>query len=188
MQLARALIDHGAEQHVAPGSTSAASLHGLTHIISTTIDFEAYEEAANKLISIVTPGWVETSILKKRVANPRSHSPDPRLFYSGLVVCTADLPEGDKDAIIGGVLAMGGLYSGHISKLVTHLVSLSMDPQACQVAKAKNLQCKIVLPHWYVNNCVVKELLDADELGLMTVCALESGSMKPPTYYLTQRS
>lgn len=96
----------------------------------------------------MTPNWVDISILKSRLANPRSHSPDPRLFFSGLVVCTANLPEGDKDAIIGGVLAMGGLYSGAISKLVTHLVALTMDPVACQTVVSKNLNCKIVLPHW----------------------------------------
>ena len=101
------------------------------------------------MVAVVKPSWVLTSIDKNRVANPKSHSADPRLFFSGLVVCTADLPDGDKDAIIGGVLAMGGLYSGAISKLVTHIVALSMEPQACKVAVAKNLTCRIVLPHWY---------------------------------------
>lgn len=100
------------------------------------------------MIPIITPGWVEASVLKKRLANPRSHSADPRLYFAGLVVCTAELPEGDKDAIIGGVLAMGGLYSGAITKIVTHIVALNMEPQACQIAVAKNLRCKIVLPHW----------------------------------------
>ena len=94
------------------------------------------------------PSWIETSILKKKLSNPKAHNPDPRLFFSGVVLCTADLPEGDKDAIIGGVLAMGGLYSGSISKLVTHIVAMSMEPDACKVAVAKNLTCKIVLPHW----------------------------------------
>ena len=96
----------------------------------------------------MTPGWVEASIVKRRLANPRSHSPDPRLYYSGLVVCTADLPDGDKDAIVGGTLAMGGLYSSSITKAVTHIVALTMEPQACQIAMVKNLKCKIVLPHW----------------------------------------
>ena len=100
------------------------------------------------MLAIVKPSWVEGSVLKKRLANTKSHSPDPRLFFSGMIVCTADLPDGDKDAIIGGVLAMGGLYSGSISKLVTHVVALNMEPQACKVAVSKNLACKIVLPHW----------------------------------------
>lgn len=93
-------------------------------------------------------GWVESSIAKKKLANPRSHSPDPRLYFSGLVVTTADLPEGDKDAIIGGTLAMGGLYSSAVTRTVTHIVALTMDPNPCQIAVAKSLKCKIVLPHW----------------------------------------
>lgn len=72
------------------------------------------------------------------------------MFFSGLVVCCADLPPGDCDAIIGGVLAMGGLYAGAVSKLVTHIVALTLDPEKCKVATARNLRCKILLPHWYV--------------------------------------
>ena len=100
------------------------------------------------MISVVKPTWVDSSVQKNRLANPVSHSPDPRLFFSGLVVCVADLPEGDKEAIIGGVVAMGGLYSGAVSRMVTHIVALSMEPQACQIARLKRLGCKIVLPHW----------------------------------------
>ena len=100
------------------------------------------------MIPVVKPSWVEASVEKNRVANPRSHSPDPRLIFSGLVVCTADLPEGDKDAIIGGVLAMGGLYSGAVSKQVTHIVALDLESEVCKVAIARKLPCKVVLPHW----------------------------------------
>ena len=96
------------------------------------------------------PDWVIASIVKGRLANPRQYSPDPKLFFSGLVVCCADLPPGDADAIIGGVLAMGGLHTGAVSKLVTHIVALTLDPEKCKVSISKNLKCKIVLPHWSV--------------------------------------
>ena len=86
--------------------------------------------------------------MKNRVANPRQYSPDPRLFYSGMVVCCVDLPQGDSDAIIGGVLAMGGLYSSAVTKMVTHIVALTTENDKCQVALSKGLKCKIVLPHW----------------------------------------
>jgi hypothetical protein len=86
-------------------------LTDVTHIISTTSDFPDYEAAGEALIPVVKPDWVEASVTKRRLANPRQYSPDPRLFLSGVVVCCADLPSGDEDAIIGGVLAMGGLYS-----------------------------------------------------------------------------
>ncbi|MCJ1394718.1 hypothetical protein MMC18_007598 [Xylographa bjoerkii] len=149
IKLARSLEDNGAVQHAPSANNANISFDGLTHIISATIDFEGYEKAEDLLVPVVTPSWVDASVAKKRLANPRSHSPDPRLYFSGLVVCTAELPDGDKDAIVGGVLAMGGLYSSAITKAVTHIVALTMEPAACQIAVAKNLSCKIVLPHWF---------------------------------------
>ncbi|KAK4694778.1 hypothetical protein P7C71_g2853, partial [Lecanoromycetidae sp. Uapishka_2] len=114
-----------------------------------TIDFPDYDAANDSLKSVVKPDWVDASIIKGRLANPRQYSPDPRHFFSGLVVCCADLPRGDSDAIIGGVLAMGGLYSSAVSKMVTHIVALTTDSDKCQVALNKNLKVKIVLPHWF---------------------------------------
>jgi len=80
--------------------------------------------------------------------NPRQFSPDHNLFLSDIVISCADIPEGDKEAIAGGVLASGGMYSGPLSKLVTHLIALSEDDERCQLARKKNLKCKILLPHW----------------------------------------
>ena len=70
------------------------------------------------------------------------------MFFSGLIVCCDGLPEGDHDAIIGYVLAVGGLYSGKITKQVTHLIALSTESEQCHLALNKKLDCKIVLPHW----------------------------------------
>ena len=121
----------------------------ITHIVSTTIDFPEYDAAHQALKSVIKPDWVKASMQKGRLANPRQYSPDPKLFFSGLIVCCADLPTGDSDAIIGGVLAMGGLYSSSVSKMVTHIVALTTESDKCQTALGKNLKCKIVLPHWY---------------------------------------
>lgn len=71
------------------------------------------------------------------------------MFFSQVIVSCADLPEGDKDAIISGVLAMGGLYSSPLTKLVTHVVTLSTDNDKCRLARERMPGCKIVLPHWY---------------------------------------
>ena len=149
IELGRILQEHGAVEHSHPSRHGKVPLEGLTHIITTTVDFEGYEEANDLFKAIVTPGWVEMSIMKHKLVNPRQHSPNPAQFYSGLIVCVADLPEGDKDAIIGGVLAMGGLYAPSISKYVTHIVALTMDPPACKLALERGLDCKIVLPHWF---------------------------------------
>lgn len=83
------------------------------------------------------------------MANPRQHNPDPGAFMSDIVVCCADIPEGDEDAIHGGVLAMGGTYTPKIATAVTHLVALTMDNEKCETVQARNLNIKIVLPHWF---------------------------------------
>ena len=123
-------------------------MNEITHIITNTIDFPYYDAAAEALKAVVKPEWVTISIAKGKAANVKSHSPDPKLYYSGLTVCCADLPQGDSDAIIGGVLAMGGLYSSSVTKMVTHIVSLTTDNDKCKAALSKDLKCKIVLPHW----------------------------------------
>lgn len=83
------------------------------------------------------------------MANPRQYSPDPRLFLNDVVVTCGDIPEGDKDAIIGGVLAKGGIYSLKVSGLVTHLVDLTAESDKARVVLGRKMNVKIVLPHWY---------------------------------------
>ncbi|KAL9101485.1 MAG: hypothetical protein Q9163_003256 [Psora crenata] len=150
-KISKALVEGGAEAATQSPSQDQHKipLDAVTHIITDTIDFPDYNTAANSLKAIVRPEWVTSSITKGRLANPRQYSPDPRMFFSGLVVCCADLPMGDADAIIGGVLAMGGLYSSAVTKQVTHIVALTTKSDKCQAALAKNLKCKIVLPHWF---------------------------------------
>ncbi|KAF2145634.1 uncharacterized protein K452DRAFT_356047 [Aplosporella prunicola CBS 121167] len=121
-----------------------------SHIISETTDFPQYQNALDHFVHIVKPLWVDASLSKAKALNPRSFSPDPSLFLQDVVVtCTADIPEGDKEAIIGGVIAMGGQYSAPMTKMVTHLVALSTDDVKYEVVMRKNLKCKTVLPHWF---------------------------------------
>ena len=152
VKITEALTKQGAQ----PASSTASqgdgkvALDAVTHIISNTIDFPDYDAATEPFISraVVKPEWVTASIMKGRPANVRQYSPDPRMFFSGLIICCADLPEGDHDAIIGYVLAVGGLYSSRVTKQVTHVVALTTDSDKCQLALNKKLDCKIVLPHW----------------------------------------
>ena len=120
----------------------------FTHFVSTTIDFPDFDKASDALIPIVRPTWVSHSIAKGKLANPRQYNPDPKAFMSDVVVCCADLPEGDADAIVGCVLAAGGLHSKRVASMVTHLVALTMDAEKCQLVESKKLNIKIVLPHW----------------------------------------
>ena len=134
----------GALQH---GETGP--LEGLTHIVSNTFDFPDYAAACDAFIPVVKSSWVNTSIMRNKMANPRQHNPDPRLFMSDIVVCCAEIPAGDEDAIKGGVLAMGGMFTSKIAIAVTHLVALTVDNEMCEAVQSKNLNIKIVLPHWF---------------------------------------
>ena len=102
------------------------------------------------MIPTVTAGWISQSLLKNKEAGIRPYTPDPKLIFSDVNLTCADIPTGDKDAITGAVLAMGGMESSSLMKVTTHICALTLDHHKCQQALEKNLKCKIVLPHWYV--------------------------------------
>ena len=148
LQLIQTLRLHGGGALLHSYKDDTLQLKGITHIISTTFDFPEYDAACDALIPVVKPTWVDASLMRDKLANPRQYNPDPRLFLSDVVVCCADLPEGDADAIAGGVLAMGGLYTTKVTSQVTHIVALTMDSDKCAIVVSKKLSIKIVLPHW----------------------------------------
>jgi hypothetical protein len=123
-------------------------LHSVTHIISQTIDFPQYTEAAAMMIPVVRTHWIPASIAKNRLAQVRPYSPDPRMVFANVVLSCADIPSNDKEAIIGATMAMGGMESENLTRLVTHICALSMDHPKCQIAQEKKMKAKIVLPHW----------------------------------------
>ncbi|KAF2199047.1 BRCT domain-containing protein [Delitschia confertaspora ATCC 74209] len=144
------LVSHGGK--VLPFNSNDGRLKNLseiTHIISTTSDFPDYHAALDLFIHVVKPTWVQASIQRDKAANPRSYSPDPALFMSEVTICCGDLPEGDKEAIMGGVIALGGQSTNALSKMVTHLVALDFSDPRCELATQKRLKCHIVLPHWF---------------------------------------
>ncbi|KAJ5476430.1 hypothetical protein N7475_002159 [Penicillium sp. IBT 31633x] len=148
-QLAMTVEQNGGEPLIVQTGAEVPDVAKFSHLISTTIDFEEYDTACDALIPVVKPQWVNTSLMKRKLANPRQYSPDPRLFMNDVVVTCGDIPEGDKDAIIGGVVAKGGLYAPRVSQMVTHLVDLTADSDKARMVQAKKLNVKIVLPHWF---------------------------------------
>ncbi|EME88982.1 uncharacterized protein MYCFIDRAFT_213487 [Pseudocercospora fijiensis CIRAD86] len=121
----------------------------VTHIISTHVDFPQYSQCLDRGIYVVKPSWVLTSVHKKKQTSPRQHSPDPSQYFQDVVVTCGDLPEGDKEAIAAGVIALGGVHSSGLTKIVTHLVTNTLNHQKCQVVEQKGLDVKLVLPHWF---------------------------------------
>lgn len=124
------------------------NLEECTHIVSTTTDFQCYDEADLRLVPVVTPGWVTQSLSRQRQAPIRPYTPNERFIFSDVNVTCGDIPPGDKVAIIAATCAMGGMSSNNLTKLVTHICALTMDHPKCQAAKDKGFKCKIVLPQW----------------------------------------
>ncbi|KAI3324252.1 BRCT domain-containing protein [Xylariaceae sp. AK1471] len=121
----------------------------VTHIISNTIEFPQYDEATKMMIPVVKSKWISASLAKGKQAQIRPYTPDPRMIFSDVMLSCADIPDNDKEAIIGATMAMGGMDSEHVTKLTTHICALSMDHPKVRMAVEKKHKCKIVLPHWF---------------------------------------
>jgi hypothetical protein len=156
------------------------SLEGITHVISTTYDFQEYETCVDNMIPVVRPTWVQHSLAKDRLQNPRQYSPDPSHFMSDVVACVAGLPPGDEDAIAGGILAMGGLWSSKLTNQITHIIALAMDSDTVQAALRKKVPVKVVLPHW-VDDCLkLGRKIDEQPYTLPDADLLQGPPEKPP--------
>ncbi len=146
-QLSQVVRDHGAEV-LEPDRKGKMRIPQATHIISNTIDFDQYAEAQAMMIPVIRSEWIKVTIARSKVAQVRPFSPDPRMIFSNVVLTCADIPPGDKEAITGAIMALGGTESKDLTRLTTHICALSLDHPKCADAKKKNPKCKIVLPHW----------------------------------------
>ncbi|KAL9092768.1 MAG: hypothetical protein Q9159_000666 [Coniocarpon cinnabarinum] len=128
---------------------SSEKLKNITHLIADNAEFPAFRDAVDAYIHVVRPSWVDQSLWKKRISNPRQFSPDPAYFLvDANVVIAEDIPPHDRECLVGGILAMGGQYSTVMTKLVTHVIALTMENPQCQIIADKSLRSLPVLPHW----------------------------------------
>ncbi|KAI9652390.1 MAG: hypothetical protein M1829_001658 [Trizodia sp. TS-e1964] len=142
------ICEHGGT-HVSTKASDSELPRDVHYIISETADFPCYLSLHELFISTVRPDYITESVASRRLLPPRSYSPDPRLIFAGVTVSIVDLSDGDRDAIISGVVALGGQYSDGLSKTLTHIVALTDNSQICRDAISKQLQVKIVSPLWF---------------------------------------
>ncbi|RYO75498.1 hypothetical protein DL764_010381 [Monosporascus ibericus] len=147
-ELTQTVIRYGG-QVVEPKRDGTIPLDQVTHIISNTIDFPQYNDAAAMMLPVVKSNWVTMSLARGKQAQIRHFTPDPRMIFSDVAVSCADIPSNDKNAIVGAVMAMGGMDSDNVTRTTTHICALSLDHPKCKIAIEKRLKCKIVLPHWF---------------------------------------
>ncbi|KAL2015445.1 hypothetical protein VTK56DRAFT_5407 [Thermocarpiscus australiensis] len=147
-QFAELVRDHGAEV-LEPDRKGKIRIPQVTHIVSNTIDFDQYAEAQAMMIPVVRSDWIKATIARNKVAQVRPFSPDPRMIFSNVILTCADIPATDREAIVGAIVALGGMESKDLSRQTTHICALSLDHPKCIEARKKNPKCKIVLPHWF---------------------------------------
>ncbi|KAJ8104087.1 hypothetical protein POJ06DRAFT_243509 [Lipomyces tetrasporus] len=140
-------------EYITDRSRKVLDLSNVTHIISNTIDFPEYPDAEQRMINVVKPLWVYKSVSHGRTAPLRLYSPNPKFFFSDVNIFVTGLPQGDREALYGGVRALGGQWSESLTRFTTHVIALSMDEASCKTAALERKACKIVLPHW-IDDCL----------------------------------
>ncbi|KAF2745221.1 BRCT domain-containing protein [Sporormia fimetaria CBS 119925] len=150
-QLTQDIVENGGTLHpFDDGNGRIRDLRTITHIISTTSDFPDYQSALELFKHVIKPSWVQACASTKKIRNPRTYSPDPALFMTDVVICCgSSIPQGDREAIQGGVLAMGGQFTAALTKTTTHLIALDLEDDRCGLALNKRLRIIMLLPHWF---------------------------------------
>ncbi|KAM5346648.1 hypothetical protein ACJ41O_009653 [Fusarium nematophilum] len=147
-QLSSLLKDNGATI-CEPRRDGSIPMEKITHIISNTIDFPQFTESQALMMPVVTTQWITSSITRGKQAQIRPFSPDPRMIFSEVVVTCADIPESDRDSILGATMALGGQESKDATKITTHICALSMKHPKVRAALQRGWKGKVVLPHWF---------------------------------------
>ena len=152
-----------------------ATIHFITQDYNSPACIEAQSLPSFSRTHICTPDWVKASLSKQRIQDPRRYSPDPRQFFTGVCVTGGDLPEGDKEAIYGGVMALGGQYSDELVKGTTHVVTMSMDSDVVRrVMQDPSRTVEVVLPHWFDDCLKLRRRVPSDPYRFPNPRVLES--------------
>ncbi|KAJ8658560.1 hypothetical protein O0I10_005600 [Lichtheimia ornata] len=162
-QLEKILNSHGAERcYHEEGGLSSQEATETTHIISTR---KVDEQDVQKDIFVVTPAWVEAAEKNGFVHDPKYYKPDPQLFFSGMVVATANLSTHDNSAIKGAVERYGGQYAKELLHDVTHVIANS--DHGDRYKKATKLANVQILHPQFIHDCVKNERLVLPDRYLM---------------------
>lgn len=127
---------------------------GFTHIISNSVLFDFYSIAQEKLIPVASTKLIYATVEKGKQQPIRPYSPDPKHVLKDVHICCGSLPVADKEAIFGGVWALGGTFSEMLNKYVTHVISVNPDEDVViAVESLKQFQIKAVVPLW-IDHCL----------------------------------
>ncbi|KAK7677914.1 hypothetical protein QCA50_019104 [Cerrena zonata] len=147
-QLAALLNANGA-QAVPPNDPT------LSHFITTALPHTKSQSLdglpSDTHAHLVTPLWVERTIIINSVQDPANHSPDPALLFSSITAAATDLAPSDLEVLSAGITALGGQWRSGLTKEVTHLFALSTGSAKYETAVRfqKTINIKVLVPHWF---------------------------------------
>lgn len=127
----------------------------LTHFITNTLphpESQSFDDLpSNTTAHLVTPLWIERTVVIATKQDPACYSPDPTLIFSGVTAAATDLSSSDLEVLSAGITALGGQWRTTLTKEVTHLFALSTGSAKYETAMhfQKNINIKILVPHWF---------------------------------------
>ncbi|KNZ44996.1 hypothetical protein VP01_85g11 [Puccinia sorghi] len=118
----------------------------------------------HRSIHLITPIWVTQSYDLNKLLPTVSYSPDPYMFFSGIVIAldsAAKLPLADVELIQACTQAWGGQFRRGLTKEVTHLICCDEETRDYQIASKlkRELGIKIVLPHWFHHSVFFRHII-----------------------------
>ncbi|KAI0682501.1 hypothetical protein BC835DRAFT_1399674 [Cytidiella melzeri] len=123
--------------------------HYVTNLPPGPNSLESLPEQSNA--QLVTPFWVERTLVLGIQQDALSYSPDPSMLFSGVVATSCDLSASDNEVLSAGISSLGGQWRSALTKDVTHLFALSTGSQKYETAMhfKEGTGMKVLVPHWF---------------------------------------
>ena len=148
-QLANVLSDAGA-------IAVKADDPSLTHFVTNSLpNDDALESLPDDTAArLVTPTWVERSLVLGAPQPPDSYSPDPAHIFSGVTATATDLSTTDSELMYASITALGGQWRSALTRDVTHVFALASGSQKYETAMHFREQTGmlVLLPHWHADS------------------------------------
>ena len=125
----------------------------LTHYITNSLpgrdSLEPLQEGFKA--RIVTPQWIERSLVLSSRQDPEFYSADPAMLFSGVIATATDLSQTDNEVLCAGITSLGGQWRTAFTKDVTHL--FAMTTHSAKYNTAMHFRdvtgVRVVTPHWF---------------------------------------
>ncbi|KAI0344360.1 hypothetical protein BDW22DRAFT_1355739 [Trametopsis cervina] len=125
----------------------------LTHYVTTSLPGSDSLEslAEHSQAQLVTPLWVERTLVLGVAQEAAHYSPDPSMLFSGVVATSCDLSDADNEVLSAGISSLGGQWRSALTKDVTHLFAISTGSRKYETAMhfKEATGMKVVVPHWF---------------------------------------